>query len=232
MRDVITSKHMRTRAIERTLLCFRCVNEIANGAAAIPFEVFQGDIKLERHPLISLLERPNPLQAGVEYFQSLYSYLLLSGNSYALQSDVNGVPRELHILRPDRIEIKPSDTAIPSAYRYKLNNQVVREYPADPLTGASEIKHFKLWNPLDDYLGLSPLMAASIDVDQHNMIAKHNIALLANGARPSGAIVFRPTDDAGNEAVIVRWSAPTNSIRFAVSFPRCEQCREARIVGG
>lgn len=181
----------------KNAIVFRCVNEIANGAAAIPFEVFQGDIKLERHPLISLLERPNPLQAGVEYFQSLYSYLLLSGNSYALQSDVNGVPRELHILRPDRIEIKPSDTAIPSAYRYKLNNQVVREYPADPLTGASEIKHFKLWNPLDDYLGLSPLMAASIDVDQHNMIAKHNIALLANGARPSGAIVFRPTDDAG-----------------------------------
>jgi hypothetical protein len=54
-----------------------------------------------------------------------------------------------------------------------------------------------MWNPLDDYLGLSPLMAASIDVDQHNMIAKHNIALLANGARPSGAIVFKPADDAG-----------------------------------
>jgi len=178
-------------------IVYRCVNEIANGAASIPFCVYQGDIKLDKHPLISLLNRPNPLQAGVEYFQGLYSYLLLSGNSYALQSDINGVPRELHVLRPDRIEIEPSSTAIPKSYKYKVGQEVIRTYPADPATGASEIKHFKLWNPLDDYLGLSPLMAASIDVDQHNMIAKHNIALLANGARPSGAIVFKPADDAG-----------------------------------
>ena len=67
-------------------IVYRCVNEIANGAASIPFCAYQGDIKLDRHPLISLLKRPNPLQAGVEYFQSLYSYLLLSGNSYPLRS--------------------------------------------------------------------------------------------------------------------------------------------------
>ena len=190
-------KNFATEGYKENAIVFRCVNEIANGAAAIPFCVYQGDVKLDAHPLISLLARPNPLQAGVEYFQSLYSYLLLSGNSYALASNINGVPTELHILRPDRIEIEPSETAIPKAYKYKINNQVVQTYPADPVTGAAEVKHFKLWNPLDDYLGLSPLAAASMDVDQHNMIAKHNIALLANGARPSGAIVFKPADDAG-----------------------------------
>ena len=183
-------------------IVYRCVNEIANGAASIPFCVYQGDIKLEAHPLISLLARPNPLQAGVEYFQSLYSYLLLSGNSYALQSDVNGVPRELHILRPDRIEIEPSSTAIPKSYKYKLGQEVVKTYPADPVTGAAEVKHFKLWNPLDDYQGLSPLAAAALSIDQNNMVSKHNIALLANGARPSGAIVFKPADDAGNRLLL------------------------------
>lgn len=183
-------------------IVYRCVNEIANGAASIPFCVYQGDIKLEAHPLISLLARPNPLQAGVEYFQSLYSYLLLSGNSYALQSDVNGAPRELHILRPDRIEIEPSSTAIPKSYKYKLGQEVVKTYPADPVTGAAEVKHFKLWNPLDDYQGLSPLAAAALSIDQNNMVSKHNIALLANGARPSGAIVFKPADDAGNRLML------------------------------
>ncbi len=183
-------------------IVYRCVNEIANGAASIPFCVYQDDIKLEAHPLISLLERPNPLQAGVEYFQSLYSYLLLSGNSYALQSDVNGAPRELHILRPDRIEIEPSSTAIPKSYKYKLGQEVVKTYPADPVTGAAEVKHFKLWNPLDDYQGLSPLAAAALSIDQNNMVSKHNIALLANGARPSGAIVFKPADDAGNRLML------------------------------
>jgi HK97 family phage portal protein len=183
-------------------IVFRCVNEIANGAAAIPFKVYDGDIELDSHPLISLLQRPNPLQAGVEYFQSLYSYLLLSGNSYAVKSMVGSTPRELHLLRPDRIEIKTSNTTIPKGYCYKLNGKEVNYWEADPYTGQSDIKHFKMWNPLDDYLGLSPLMAAAIDVDQHNMIAKHNISLLANGARPSGAIIFKPTDDSGMQTVL------------------------------
>lgn len=179
-------------------IVYRCVNEIANGAASIPFKVFQGNIELEAHPLISLLNRPNPMQAGVEYFQGLYSYLLLSGNSYALASAVNQVPTELHLLRPDRVEIEPSNTSVPKSYKYKLGGEVAARYDADPVTGQSEIKHFKMWNPLDDYLGLSPLMAAAVDLDQHNMIAKHNIGLLNNGARPSGAIVFKPKDDMGN----------------------------------
>lgn len=187
---------------QQNAIVYRCVNEIANGAAAIPFKVYQGDVELEQHPLISLLQRPNPTQAGVEYFQALYSFMLLSGNSYALASAVNMVPTELYLLRPDRVEIEPSDTAVPKSYKYKLNNQVVAQYDADPLTGQSEVKHFKFWNPLDDYLGLSPLMAAAVDLDQHNLIAKHNIGLLVNGARPSGAIVFKPKDDMGNMTML------------------------------
>lgn len=190
-------KNYAREGYQKNAIVYRCVNEIANGAASIPFKVFQGDTELETHPLISLLERPNPTQAGVEYFQALYSFLLLSGNSYALASSVNNIPTELFLLRPDRVEIEPSDTAIPKSYKYKLNGQVVAKYDADPVSGQSEVKHFKMWNPLDDYLGLSPLMAAAVDLDQHNMIAEHNIGLLTNGARPSGAIVFRPKDDNG-----------------------------------
>ena len=195
-------KDYATEGYQQNAIVYRCVNEIAQGAAAIPFKVFQGDVELEQHPLVSLLKRPNPMQAGNEYFQALYSFMLLSGNSYALSSSVNSVPTELHLLRPDRIEIEPGETSIPKAYKYKLNGTVVAKYDADPLTGQSDVKHFKFWNPLDDYLGLSPLMAAAQDLDQHNMIAKHNIGLLVNGARPSGAIVFKPTDDMGNISML------------------------------
>jgi HK97 family phage portal protein len=194
------SDNFKSYAVEgyqQNAIVYRCVNEIAQGAASINFKVFQGDIELEVHPLISLLSRPNPLQAGNEYFQSLYSYLLLSGNSYAISSTANNLPTELHLLRPDRVEIVPSNTSIPKGYNYKLNGKIVQSYDADPFTGQSDVKHFKMWNPMDDYLGLSPLMAASIDIDQHNLIAKHNIALLVNGARPTGAVIFKPTDTSG-----------------------------------
>jgi HK97 family phage portal protein len=183
---------------EENAIVYKCVNEIANGSSSVKFDVFDGDVKLDAHPLINLLERPNPLQAGNEFFQSLYAYLLLSGNSYVLRTgSENQPPKELHLLRPDRVKIEPSNTTIPKSYMYELSGQVVNKYEIDQETGASEIKHFKLWNPIDDYYGLSPLRAASVDIDQHNYAAKHNVNLLMNGARPSGAIVFRPKDEAG-----------------------------------
>ena len=178
-------------------IVYRCVNEIANGAASIPWKAFQGDVELDQHPILSLLKRPNPTEAGVEYFQSLYSFLLLSGNSYAIRSDVNGATRELYLLRPDRVRVKASKTSMPNGYEYVIEGRVVNTYDADPVSGESEVKHLKLWNPLDDYYGLSPLMAAAVDVDNHNEINKHNISLLRNGARPTGAIVFKPSDDRG-----------------------------------
>ena len=192
-----TYKSLAKEGYKENAIVYRCVNEIANGAAAVRFKVFQGDIELEQHPLITLLNRPNPQLAGNEYFQALYSFLLLSGNSYAVRSDVNGLPSELHLLRPDRVKISPSKTTIPNGYEYKVSGKVVQFYEVDPDTGQSEVKHFKMWNPLDDYYGLSPINAAALDIDQHNLAARHNVNLLNNGARPSGAIVFKPTDESG-----------------------------------
>ncbi len=182
---------------QQNAIVYRCVNEIANGASAIPFKAYQGETELDEHPILSLLKRPNPQQAGVEYFQGLYSYLLLGGNSYAIRNDVAGTPRELHLLRPDRMRVKPSKTAMPAGYEYVISGKIINTYDVDPTTGESEVKHLKMWNPLDDYYGLSPIMAAAVDIDNHNEINKHNIALLRNGARPTGAIVFKPSDDRG-----------------------------------
>ena len=182
---------------QENAIVFRCVNEIAHGASAVELCVYQGDIKLDDHPLIDLLARPNPQFAGNEYFQALYSFLLLSGNSYALHTIVSGLPRELHLLRPDRMKIVPSKTHIPSAYEYHIDGRVVNRYDVDSETGRSDVKHFKMWNPLDDYYGLSPIQAASVDIDQHNYAAKHNLGLLMNGARPSGAVIFKPKDETG-----------------------------------
>jgi len=179
-------------------IVFRCVNEIAKGASAVPFMVKAGDQVLDSHPIVTLLSRPNPLQSHSEFFNSIFGFLLLSGNAYILKvgSEV-GAPKELHLLRPDRMVVKGGSNPIPDRYEYVLNGRVQATYPVEERTGFSEVKHVKLWNPLDDFYGLSPMSAAAIEVDQHNMSGKHNINLLSNGARPSGAVVFKPQDDAG-----------------------------------
>jgi len=182
----------------KNAVVYRCVNEISKGASAVPFILKFGDNIVEQHPLIDLLNRPNPLQSYSEFFNSLYGYLLLSGNSYVLKvGPDNGPPNELHQLRPDRLTIKGGGNPIPDRYEYTIGGKVQAIYQVDQDTGDSDLKHIKLWNPLDDYYGCSPLAAAAVEVDQHNMSSKHNVNLLSNGARPSGAVIFKPKDDQG-----------------------------------
>jgi len=47
----------------------------------------------------------------------------------------------------------------------------------------------KLFNPLDDWYGMSPIEAAARSIDQNNESRAWNVALLQNSARPPGALV-------------------------------------------
>ena len=195
---VYTYQELAKEGYLKNAIVYRCVNEISKGASSVPLLLKNGDEIVEQHPLIDLLNRPNPLQSYSEFFNSLFGYVLLGGNAYILKVGAEqGAPKELHQLRPDRMVIKGSGNPIPDRYEYVVNGRVQKTYMVDQVNGYSEVKHVKLWNPLDDYYGLSPMSAAAVEVDQFNMSSKHNVNLLQNGARPSGAVIFKPQDDAG-----------------------------------
>ena len=179
-------------------IVYRCINEIANNASRVKINLFRGDQEVDNHPLLDLLYNPSPTQSQVEWFQGLYSYLLISGNNYMLSvGGDNTPPTELYNLRPDRIQIRTGQRAMPQSYDYMIGGQIVESYEVDQATGNSKIKHIKMFNPLDDYYGMSPIQASSVDIDQHNLANKHNVNLLQNGARPSGAVIFKPKDETG-----------------------------------
>ena len=183
---------------QQNAIVYRCINEIANSASRVEINLFRGDQELDEHPLLDLLYNPSPMCSQVEFFQAVYAYLQISGNSYILGVGAdNTAPTELYNLRPDRVRIKAGQRATPESYQYVIGGQVVENYEVDQATGKSRIKHIKLFNPLDDFYGMSPIMSSSIDIDQHNLANKHNVNLLQNGARPSGAVVFKPKDETG-----------------------------------
>ena len=189
---------LATEGYSENAIVKKCIDLISNNASRVAIELYRGDQQVEEHPLLDLLYNPNPVQGQVEFFTSLYSYLLISGNSYILESGAeNTPPIELYTLRPDRIRIKGSSRAIPEAYNYLVGGQVIESYDVDQATGKSKVKHIKLFNPMDDYYGLSPIQSAATDIDQHNLANKHNVNLLQNGARPSGAVIFKPKDPTG-----------------------------------
>ncbi|MBI2720366.1 MAG: phage portal protein [Rhizobiales bacterium] len=162
---------------------YRAVRMIAEAAAAIPWLAYAGDVEATDHPALKLLARPNPGQPGREFVEMLAGFLLVAGNAYVEKVAIDGGPRELYALRPDRMKAIASLNGWPEAFEYSVNGQSVR-FPRD------RILHLKLFNPLNDYYGMAPLEAAQRAIDTHNAAAAWNKAMLDNSARPSGALVY------------------------------------------
>ena len=183
----------------KNAIVYRAVRLVAESVGALSFVLYEGAAELTAHPLLDLIARPNPRQDGPSFLESIAAYLLLAGNAYveavSLASDNaresglhSGYVRELYALRPDRMKVVPGPDGWPQAFDYTVNGASVRFDQG----GATQppILHLTLFNPLDDYYGLSPLEAAACAVDTHNAAARWNKALLDNAARPSGALVY------------------------------------------
>ncbi|MBX9926742.1 MAG: phage portal protein [Hyphomicrobiaceae bacterium] len=169
----------------------RCVRMVAEAAASVPLILYDRRHEIEDHPLLDLLAHPTPNETCAGFLASVYSSLLVSGNAYVEAVAIGGQPpRELHLLRPDRMRVIPGPSGWPAAFEYTASGGSVR-FDAEPTGGAlSPILHLKLYHPLDDHYGHSPVEAAATAIDIHNQAARWNKALLDNAARPSGALVY------------------------------------------
>ncbi|MFQ5622341.1 MAG: phage portal protein [Paracoccaceae bacterium] len=178
---------------------FRCVKMIAEAAAAVPHVLQDAERRYDAHPLLELLKRPNPAQTGAELLENFYGQLMLAGDGYleAAGADNSGAPRELYVLRPDRMKVIPGDDGWPVAYEYAAGG---RKHRFDMRQERPPVLHVRCFHPQDDHYGLSPMQAAASALDVHNSASRWSKALLDNSARPSGAIVYRGADGQGSLA--------------------------------
>jgi HK97 family phage portal protein len=96
------------------------------------------------------------------------------------------------------MKIIPSANGRPAQYCYEVNGRKML-FDVDPMTGASDIQHLKLFNPVDDWYGLAPTEAAAYSIDVHNTSMGWMQALLQNSARPSGALVVEGDEQLSDE---------------------------------
>lgn len=179
----------------RNPIVYRSVRMVAEAAASVPLHLFVDETEIAAHPLLDLLSRPNPVQSTPDLFEALYGHLLVAGTAYLEVVSVGGLPRELHVLRPDRMSVVPGADGWPEAYDYSVGGQTVR-FRQDTAMGARPILQMTLFHPLNDHYGMSPLEPAAFAVDIHNESAGWNKALLDNAACPSGALVYSSKDGA------------------------------------
>lgn len=179
-------QHLAREGFARNAIAYRCVRLIAEAAASVPLRVDCDGRHESAHPLAKLIERPNAEQGGADLREALYASLQTAGNAWVEAAGEEAL--ELWVLRADRVKVLPNAKGWPEAYEYTVAGRVARiGRDAD---GWLKALHLKLWHPLDDWYGFSPLEAAAFSIDVHNASGAWNKALLDNAARPSGALVY------------------------------------------
>ncbi|MBM3631841.1 MAG: phage portal protein [Alphaproteobacteria bacterium] len=178
---------------DKNAVVYRCITLIARNIASVPLMLYDGHQRIVEHPVLEMLNKPNAMQNYTSFCEGLVTYLLLSGNSFIQAVADHDAPHalsELHLLRPTRMHVVPGPDGRVKGYEYRLGNQ---KYTIDVNvdTGESAILHMKLFNPLDDYLGASPIRSAKSMIDLQNVIVFHNLTLLHNAGCPSGALMLK-----------------------------------------
>ncbi|MDR1375198.1 MAG: phage portal protein [Holosporaceae bacterium] len=174
---------------QKNVFAYRAINLISRSISSIPLMVKKVDDGKESEIVTKVLERPNNHQSRSSFLESVVSYLMISGNAFVHHDD-NG---ELHCLRSDRVQI------VPNAYRTAVDSYVYGVDSSKFNLKNEDVLHLKLFNPLNDWYGFSPLQAAFRAIDQYNEMSNHNLAVMQNGGRPSGCLVVRNAENLTDE---------------------------------
>ncbi len=177
---------MLRASYERNAIAQRAVRIVSEGVASAPLSAnMDGLVKLVK-----------AASAGQSLLETLAAQLLLHGNGFVrILANADGYPAELIALRPEHVTVLTGEDGWPAVYAYRVGENT-EHFDAMPADGCPQIIHIKSFNPADDVYGLGCLGAAAEAVCLHNKAAQWNRALLANGARPSGALIYENADGA------------------------------------
>jgi len=167
---------------------YAAVTAIARNVAQVPFKLWVGETELsEEDPLVRLFKRPNPLLSGYELFYSTECYLQLTGNALwvPVPSKLPGVIAELWVFSGKEIKPKIANNT--------FTGWTVKRGDMEETFQYDEVIHFRYFNPYNPVLGMAPMEAARLAVDQSWWAQKYNEAFFQNFAEP-GVIISFPGD--------------------------------------
>jgi len=140
---------------------------------------------VENHQILSLLNKPNPMQSWEKFLTQMIGSHDIAGEGDVLKIGI-GQSVELWPLRPDWLEITTFSMGLPVSCSYTPSDtyeeSTVKQYQF------SELMIWAEYNPLFRWRGLSPLYSAAYSIDTLNEYAKSNKAMLENGMTPSGVL--------------------------------------------
>lgn len=167
----------------KTAIVYACIEELATSAAEPRMQQRRGKEWALEGAVVDLLKRPNSFMDGFELWATVIMHLSIAGNAYGLKvRSRSGRVVELWLLRPDRIRIVPSTENYIDHYEYDIGGGRVARIPEN------DVIHWKKRNPLNDFYGMPPLMAASGATDLENYMKAFVTAFFTNAGVPGGLL--------------------------------------------
>lgn len=162
--------------------------------------------RVGEHPLLDLVEYPNPFYSGPLLWMATVVDYMVSGNAYwAKVRDRRGKVAELWYIPASLIEpVRPIDgSAYISHYEYRAGAQIVRLEPADVI-------HFRFGiDPNNTAKGLSPLASLLREIFTDDEAANFTASLLRNLGVPGVVIAPKDPDqeipEEEAEAIKLKW---------------------------
>jgi HK97 family phage portal protein len=169
-------------------IIFACINELGSSASEPDMIAKVGQEWIHQHPILTLLNNPNPFMERTEFLSTVIMHLSLAGNAYALKiRSGSGKVVEMWLLRPDMVKVVPSKTGFIDRYEFRAGNN-------DPISiPVGDIVHFKTIHPLSPFYGMPPLMAISQRTDLDNFLTTFTKQYFANSGMPGGLLAVKQT---------------------------------------
>jgi len=181
-------------AFKANVIAYRCIDIRSKSVASVPLKVKVNGEFVENHPLEILLKKPNPRAAGSKFIYALNAYRDITGNAYLESLNAAGKPpAELWLWTPfEMTALAANNGRMAQAYQWQSENyKHIWKYENGYYEhdDGSKLLHWETFDPLNKFIGMSPLQPAGKPIDQHNSSSEWNRRLLKNECRPSGAFM-------------------------------------------
>lgn len=144
-------------------------------------------VEIESHPILDLLNRPNPRDTFYDLIYKTDLFLELTGDAYwHITRDDRGVPVQLDVLYSQYVNIMNDGLNRIIKYNYGIPQDGIYQYNFDP----ADIIHFKFFDPEDIFHGISPLQACARSYGLIESMNTYEEALNRNMGVPSGMLKY------------------------------------------
>lgn len=216
------------------------VDKLANAVASLPITLVDKESQTPKktHPAYKLLRNPNMefQKTKQQLLRAFVTWYILDGDVYLMKTGVQQ-PRELYILPSNSVTHVPDERGFTKQLWYTGygSTKVYTKSEFDGFfhseDGLQHIIHIANFNPRQDQLeGRSEIASLYYEINQYLHTGAHNLNLLRNGVRPSGAFVLKAQN--GEPAVLTDDQFDTVKQRLLEGYAGAANAGKALILDG